>query len=361
LNPWACCHNDGMPAAARSRRALGLALLSACAFGGSGVAAKPLIGAGLSPVQVVWLRMACSALVLLPVAVRHRDLPRRHPGLLLGFGLVGVVFVQGCYFFAISRIPVGVALLIEYLGPALLLGYVRFVQRRRVTRAATVGALVTMAGLALVVQFWEGLGGLDPVGVLAALGAALGMVGYFVISEKSGAQAADPAGPERAPIDPLGLTAYGLLIGALMLLPFAQPWSIHWRLLGGQADLGGQRLPALVLLGWIVLIATVLAYLTGVASVSRLSAPVAGVVACLEAVVATVLAWVLLGQHLDSPQLFGGLLVLVGACVAQTSGAVAGPARKGPVAEGSTAAESTAADSAAGSGTAVSPAGTARG
>ncbi|MFC1409431.1 DMT family transporter [Streptacidiphilus sp. N1-12] len=305
-------------AATRRRTGLTLALLSACAFGGSGTAAKPLIEAGLTAMQVVWLRIALSALVLLPVAIRHRDLPRRHPGLLIGFGLVGVACVQGCYFYAISRIPVGVALLIEYLGPALLLGYVRFVQHRRVTRAAAVGAVVTMAGLALVVQFWNGLGGLDPIGVASALAAACGMVGYFILSEKSGPSATGGEEPAR-PIDPMGMTAYGLIIGAIVLLPIARPWETHWHLLGTDVSMGGTPVPALLLLGWVVLIATVLAYLTGVASVSRLSAPVAGVVACLEAVVATVLAWVLLGEHLVLPQIIGGLLVLAGACVAQTS------------------------------------------
>lgn len=68
-----------------------------------------------------------------------------------------------------------------------------------------------------------------------------------------------------------------------------------------------------------MLIATVLAYATGVVSVRRLSPQVAGVVACLEAVIATVLAWVLLREHLSAPQILGGLVVLVGAFIAQTS------------------------------------------
>ncbi|WP_456293499.1 EamA family transporter, partial [Streptomyces azureus] len=76
---------------------LGLALLSAVAFGGSGVAAKPLIEAGLDPLHVVWLRVAGAALVMLPLAVRHRALLRRRPGLLAGFGLLAVAGVQACY------------------------------------------------------------------------------------------------------------------------------------------------------------------------------------------------------------------------------------------------------------------------
>ncbi len=95
---------------------IGLALVSAVAFGGSGVAAKPLIEAGLDPLHVVWLRVAGAALVMLPLAVRHRGLLRRRPGLLAGFGLLAVAGVQACYFAALSRIPVGVALLVEYLA-----------------------------------------------------------------------------------------------------------------------------------------------------------------------------------------------------------------------------------------------------
>ncbi|MGW7052368.1 EamA family transporter [Streptomyces sp. NPDC054887] len=302
---------------------LGLALASAFAFGGSGVAAKPLIEAGLDPLHVVWLRVTGAALVMLPVAWRHRDLLRRKPALLAGFGLLAVAGVQAFYFASLSRIPVGVALLIEYLAPALVLGWVRFVQRRPVTRAAAVGVVLAVGGLACVVEVWAGLS-FDALGLLFALGAACCQVGYFVLSDQGG------AGEDSA--DPLGVIAYGLLVGAAVLTVVARPWGMEWSLLAGDADMGGTDVPAALLLGWIVLIATVVAYVTGVVSVRRLSPQVAGVVACLEAVIATVLAWVLLREHLSAPQIVGGAVVLIGAFIAQSSapkaagGAVAGGA-----------------------------------
>ncbi|MFI1972417.1 EamA family transporter [Streptomyces cinnamoneus] len=289
---------------------LGLALVSALAFGGSGVAAKPLIEAGLDPLHVVWLRVTGAALVLLPVAWRHRNLLTRRPALLAGFGLLAVAGVQACYFAAISRIPVGVALLVEYLAPALVLGWVRFVQRRPVSRAAALGVLLAAGGLACVVQVWSGLS-FDAIGLLLALGAACCQVGYFVL--------ADHGSDGDEPADPVGVIAYGLLFGALLLTAVARPWNVDWPVLAGSASMNGTRLPALALLGWIVLVATVAAYLTGVVSVRRLSPQVAGVVACLEAVIATVLAWVLLGEHLAAPQIAGGLVVLLGAFIAQSS------------------------------------------
>ncbi|MFE4635668.1 DMT family transporter [Streptomyces sp. NPDC056773] len=289
---------------------LGLALVSAIAFGGSGVAAKPLIEAGLDPLHMVWLRIAGAALVLSPLAWRHRALVRRKPLLLAGFGIVAVAGVQAFYFASLSRIPVGVALLLEYLGPALLLGWIRFVQRRPVTRAAAAGAAVAVVGLACVVQIWAGLS-LDPLGVLLGLAAACCQAFYFVFADQG-------SDGEDVP-DPMGVIAYGMIVGTLVMTVIARPWGMDWQVLAGDAALGDLMVPAPVLLGWVVLIATVFAYLTGVVSVRKLSPQVAGVVACLEAVVATVLAWVLLGEHLSTWQIIGGALVLGGAFIAQSS------------------------------------------
>ncbi|NED82136.1 EamA family transporter [Streptomyces sp. SID11233] len=306
---------------------LGLALASAFAFGGSGVAAKPLIEAGLDPLHVVWLRVAGAALVMLPVAWRHRALVRSRPVLLLGFGLLAVAGVQACYFMAISRIPVGVALLVEYLAPALVLGWVRFVQRRPVTRAAAVGVVLAVGGLACVVEVWSGLT-FDIVGLLLALGAACCQVGYFVLSDQGSGERTAGAGTPH----PVGVIAYGLLVGTAVLTAVARPWGMDWSLLGGSTTMNGADVPAWLLLVWIVLLATVIAYVTGVISVRMLSPAVAGVVACLEAVIATVLAWVLLGEHLAAPQLIGGFLVLFGAFIAQSSTpkAPSGPVASGP-------------------------------
>ncbi|MDF3299648.1 EamA family transporter [Streptomyces tropicalis] len=312
------------PGTAGRGAGLGLALVSAVAFGGSGVAAKPLITAGLDPLHVVWLRVTGAALVMLPLALRHRALLRTRPVLLAGYGLLAVAGVQACYFAALSRIPVGVALLVEYLAPALVLGWVRFVQRRPVTHAAALGVVLAAAGLAGVVEVWSGLR-FDLLGLLLALGAACCQVGYFILSDHGGTRG------ERAP-DPLGVIAHGLLVGAVVLTVVARPWNLDWKVLAGSATMDGSPVPAALLLAWIVLVATVLAYATGVLSVRRLSPQVAGVVACLEAVVATVLAWVLLGEHLSAPQVAGGAVVLLGAFIAQSSAPAKGS--PDPVASG---------------------------
>ncbi len=294
-------------------------MLSACAFGGSGVAAKPLIDLGFDPLQVVWMRVVVAALVLAPVALRFRALPRQRPGLIAGFGLLGIVGCQALYFVAIARIPVGVAILVEFLGPALLLGWIRLVQRRPVTRAAAVGVVLATGGMTCVVEIWSGLA-FDALGLLYAFGAACCQVAYFVLADH-GTEGSD------AP-EPVAVIAHGLLVGTVALTLVAHPWTMRWSVLGHQAALGDRDVPAVLLVGWIGLVSTVVAYLAGVTSVRRLSPQVAAVVGVLEAVVATVLAWVLIDEHLGAAQIIGGALVLAGAFVAQTSAA---PPAGGPV------------------------------
>ncbi|RCW45992.1 threonine/homoserine efflux transporter RhtA [Halopolyspora algeriensis] len=294
--------------ASNNIRAVGLscAVASAFCFGGSGPFAKPLITAGLTPLQVTWLRLAGAALLMLPFAVRHVDLVRRAPRLLLGYGLFAIAGVQAFYFAAIATVPVGVALLIEFLGPVIVLGWLRFVLRRTVTRAAAVGVVIAVAGLACVVEIWAGLS-FDPLGLLLALGAAGCQATYFLLSDSG------------ADVEPRALAAYGLVLGAAVVTVIAEPWHLDWSTLGSGIVLAGYEFPAMLAVCWIVVVSTVAAYLTGIVAVRRLSAPIAGAVAFLEPVVATVLAWWLLGQHLGPVQLVGGALVLTGAYIAQRS------------------------------------------
>jgi drug/metabolite transporter (DMT)-like permease len=216
---------------------------------------------------------------------------------------------QTCYFVAITRLPVGVALLIEYLGPVFVLTWTRFVMRSRISRTAVFGAMLSICGLACVVEIWSvgSNGGFSPVGLAFAVGAALCQASYFLLSAH---------GDES--VDPLLMIAAGTLVGAAALAFVSRAWSLPWSALGHSVEVGHHgSVPGWTLLLYVSLVSTVIAYVTGVFAVRRLSPPVASVVGTLEAVVATVLAWVLLGEHLGPAQITGGVIVLAGALVAQ--------------------------------------------
>ncbi|WP_127558722.1 EamA family transporter [Saccharospirillum alexandrii] len=294
------------PGAARQKlTGLGFALLSALAFGGAGAFAKPLMVAGMSPLHVTWLRLLGMVLILLPVAWHYRRLLRTQWRLLLAYGVFPIAGVQALYFGAVSRIPVAIALLIEFLGPVLVLLWVSLVRRQPVAGSAILGVALAVLGLAGLLEVWEGLV-LDPLGLLLAAGAAVGQASFFLLSDAA-----------QDDVEPLALISIGGVVAFLSLSLIAQPWALPWSILAGDITIAGMQTSAMVSVVWLGLIATALAYVTGVAAIRRLSAPVAGGVAYLEVVTAIVLAWLLLGEALSAVQLMGALVVIAGAFLAQ--------------------------------------------
>ncbi|MBP2477197.1 drug/metabolite transporter (DMT)-like permease [Crossiella equi] len=299
------------PATPAPRRAavagLVLVTVSAVCFGSAGPVAKLVIGLGVSPWQLTQLRITGAALVFLLLALlrspaalrlRARELP-----LVVAYGLVAFVGIQAFYFTAVSRLPVGIALLLEYLGPVLVALWARFVQRRRLRPLTWVAAACALLGLALIGEVWRD-SHLDGLGVLAGFGAALCLAGYFLLGEHGVTTGRDP----------IALAALGTAVGALAMAVVSPPWRLPLRLLAEPTALGP---PGWALLAWVVLVGTVGAYLTGILSLRFLTAPVAGVLATAEVVVAAAVAWLLLGETLTAVQLTGASVLLTGVVLAQ--------------------------------------------
>ncbi|GAA2593773.1 DMT family transporter [Actinomadura fulvescens] len=301
----------GTGGAARAKTwGLVLAVISSVCFGASGPFGKALISAGLTPLQAVWLRLAGAALVLVPLVLALRGTAwlralRPHLRPVIAYGITGVAGCQAFYFVAASRLPVGIAILLEFTGPLLVLAWIRLVRRAPVHRTALLGITVAMAGLAMVVQVWTGLR-LDTLGLLAGLGAAACQATYFLLIERL-----------TGGVDPLVTTAAGTVVAAVALAAIAAPWALPWDVLGARVPVGDHAAPGWLLAAWIIVVSTVLAYLAGVAAVQRLSAEVAGAICYTEAVAATLIAWAALGERLTPVQLAGGAVVLAGAFIAQ--------------------------------------------
>lgn len=307
------------PTASRLRGIV-LAAVSAAAFGSAGVCGKAAMlasGGALSPVRLAQFRITGAAIVLLAIVAVLGRTPagRRRPrirwtrplaGTVMAYGLLAFVGVQVLYFIAIDRMPVGIALLIEYLGPALVALYALVVQHRPQHRGTWLGILAALVGLTLIARPWAGFT-LDTLGVTAALCAAVTLAVYFLVAESVG---------DRIPALPL--SAYAATVAAVVLAVAAPWWSFPFAVLGRTAPLLGLSVPVWVLLLVVVLVGTVLAYVAGLSALAHLPAPVASVVATMEVVVATVTAWILLGEHLSLLEILGGAMLLVGAVVAQS-------------------------------------------
>lgn len=298
-------------APARPARATGsglaCAVVSALSFGVAGPLAAALLGAGWSPTAVALVRIGGGAVVLVPVALvtqrawRPTSSSARH---LVAYGVVAIAGVQLCFFSAVQSLDVAVALLVEYTAPVLLLGWTWARTARQPTGTTLGGAALTLVGLALVLDVGDATG-IDPVGLAWAVGAAVGLGGYFLLSDG------------RADVPATVLMAGGTAVGAVVLA-LAGALGIAPLTVGATtAALGGATVSWLVPAALLVLVSTVTAYLTGVVAVRSLGSRSASFVALTEVLFAAVAAAVLLGQRLTVVQGAGAALILAGVALTQ--------------------------------------------
>lgn len=292
-------------------RGLGWALLSAGSFGLSGPLAKSLLEIGWSPGAVVLVRIGGAFAVLaVPclLLLRRTGAPTaRQTRRMVAYGVVAVALAQLCYFSAVQYLPVGLALLLEYLAPVLLIGYSWLRSRQRPALPVFIGAAIAMAGMVLVLDIVHGFS-LNPIGVLYGLGAAVCLSVYFVLSDESGAEGSIP---------PLLMTAVGTGVGAAVLLAAGAAGVVPMAFRFADTSLAGIRVSWLLPILLLILVTAALAYLTGIVAVRRLGTSVASFVALSEVLFAVAFAAILLSQRISLLQAVGGALVLVGIATVQ--------------------------------------------
>ncbi|WP_341717902.1 EamA family transporter [Micromonospora sp. FIMYZ51] len=283
---------------------LTLALISAVTFATSGTFARSLINAGWSAEAVVVARVGIAALVLaLPALLILRGrwpVLRRNLAAIGVFGLLGVALAQVCFFNAVRYLPVGVALLLEYLGIILVVGWTWLVQGQRPRRLTVAGSVAALTGLVFVLDL-TGAGRLDPVGVLWGLGAGVGLAGYFVL-----------AGRIDAALPSIVMASGGMAVGAGALLLLGLVGALPLRATFGAVDFAGQRTSWLLPIAGLALVAAVVAYLAGVAATRILGARLASFVGLTEVMFAVLIAWLVLGELPTIVQLLGGALIVAG-------------------------------------------------
>ncbi|GAA5145731.1 EamA family transporter [Pseudonocardia eucalypti] len=308
---------------------IGLAIGAACAMGGAAPALKTLGGAGgLSAINIIQARTAVGALALLACTlVLRQGRMRVHPRdwwLIAMYGGVSIAANQVVFTMSLSRLPVGVALLLEYLAPVLVAGWVRLVRRQPVSGLVWVGAATTVLGLGLLGKVWSGFA-LDGLGVGLGLLAAVTLAGRFLVVER---------GLRR--YDPLVMAAWGTAAAAVatsavaaLAAGAAAPFPVH--VLTERVTLSGAVVPVFVLVAWVGLVGMAGGVLLGVTAQRLLPPTTASLLLSLEVVAGSVLAYALLGERLTGVQAAGAAIMLAGVlAVAAAKRAPAKPAVVGP-------------------------------
>jgi drug/metabolite transporter (DMT)-like permease len=292
-----------------------MVLGAATLFAINGTVAKVILAAGISALRLTEVRLTGAALGLLTILALARPaslrLRRGELPFLVAFGVGGVALVQWLYFFAIHRLPIGIALLIQYLAPLIVALWARYVLHRPVRRRIWLALGLALVGLALVAEVWQ-RGTLNAVGVLAALGAAGAFAFYILMAERGVANR-----------DPVSLSCYGFLFGALFFAVVQPWWQFPGHLVGEHVSLLGNLsshgAPVWLLMTWMVVMGTIVPFGLFVAALAHIPAPRASVIAMFEPVVAILVAWAWLGENLAAAQLVGAGIILAGIVLAQTA------------------------------------------
>lgn len=243
------------------------------------------------------VRLGLGALILWLLRQPWRRLAGRHGWASLGgYGLtIGVMNL--CFYMALRTIPLGIAVALEFLGP---LAIALFGSRRALD---FLWVALVVGGLALLLPYREHTQALDPLGVLYALGAAIGWATYILLGRRAGAAFGSDT------------VALGSAIGALVAVPVGLIYA-------GSALFSSSALPFAI---GVAVLSSALPYSLEMYALTRLPARTIGILVSVEPAMGALLGLLFLDEHLSAFQ-----WLAIAAIIAASIGAVLG-ARPTPV------------------------------
>jgi len=234
---------------------------------------------------------------------------RREIPTLIFYGVFGYAMVQLGYFIGIAQgVPLSLVLIIEFTAPIWIVLWIKFVRKGAVANDMWAAIALSLLGLIFVAKVWEGFT-FDLFGTLGALGAALALAVYFLMSQSQGAKRSAQA-----------MVVWGMGVAGLFWSIVLPIWNFPTQIFTTSINLQGRfsdySAPGWLLIAYIIVFGTMVPYLLVVGGIRRLSASTSSVIGMLEPVLAGAFAWIWLSQSWSAIQLVGGVIVLVGIYIA---------------------------------------------
>ncbi len=284
------------------KKGYGFVIIAALLWGVSGSSAKFLFHSGVTPFQLVQLRLTLSTGILLIVLaalrpsllkISAKDIPY-----FILFGTLGMAGVQFTYLYAISKIKVAAAILLQYLAPFFTVIYSALFLKERPSTATTAALVIAFVGCYLVVGAYNlSLLSMNLAGVSSGLLSAVAFAWYGIYGEY---------GMRR--YDPWTVLFFAFVFAALVwniahppLEAFSHAYSrIQW-----------------VWILYIAFFGTLVPFGLYLKGVNCIRAARAGITATLEPISAGILSAVFLNEILSGLQIFGGVLVIAAVVLLQ--------------------------------------------
>ncbi|MCW2781622.1 MAG: EamA family transporter [Marmoricola sp.] len=295
---------------------IGLVVLGAALFIINAGASRVALRHGVDPTMLTTVRVTFTFLVLLLVAALFRRTALRPPSgrllaLVIAHGVIGVAVLQWTYFMAIDRLPVGMALLLEFQAPILVALWARVVQKQEVRPRLWVGLSLAIVGLAAATQVWSGAH-FNSVGIAAGLAAAICFACYFLLGEASVTQ-----------LDPMRMVLWSFGVATVAINIASPVTSFDTALLGHHVSLlgrlSGWSAPLWLVLAWVVLLGTVVPFFAELSALSFVRATTVTMFAMLEPIGVSALGWAWFGESLGVIAVIGCVAVVAGILIAQSA------------------------------------------
>jgi len=293
-----------------------LVFTSAFFFATTGVLAKLIIlGGNISALRLTQVRIGGTFLLLLvyllvsdrsSLKVTRKEIPN-----LILMGIIGIAGVQALYFFAVTRMPVSITLVIEFTAPIWIALFIRYFKKQIVKPLMWWGIGTAFSGLVLVMEIWNGLK-LDTLGVIATFLDALCLSFYYLRSEATVKTRS-------------GISLLTFVFGfATLFFAIIQPiWTFPTEILTKQLSLHDLS-PGNFIIGWqligiLIVFGSIIPYIFVTYGLKYIPASQGSVIAMTEPVIAGAIAWVVLSEALTPVQLLGGFTVLFGIYLTEKS------------------------------------------
>lgn len=301
---------------AKRNPAVGITAVSFAAvmFGFNASSIKIILGTDISPEQLVLFRATFTAVLagifLLLTNRQAFRVTRTELPILIFYGIFGIALMQWSYSNAVSLLPISVALLIEYTAIVIVPLVSLLLFKEKVRPRLWFGIAAVLIGLAIVSNVWDS--DLNPEGVAWAFMAAGCLSIYFLIGEHT-----------QRKRDAMSTLFYTFAVAAIFwaIMNLLNPakmidLNVVFNLGGNLSDIS---MPVWAGLLWIGIMGSFIPMLLDYIALGNLSATAVGVIATAETVFATIFAWAWLNESMTSLEVIGGLIVVAGIVLAETS------------------------------------------
>lgn len=279
-------------------------LIAVAAFfwGISGTVAKMLFNNSINPIKLVNMRLTLSFLILFTyfyftnksiIKVKKRDF--KYFAIIGVFGMAGL---QSSYYYTVSKLNVSTAIFLQFLAPIFIVLYCISFYNEKLTVPKLSALIFAMVGSALIIFGRGGTGlALNLVGLISGFASALFNAFYCIYGNKCAAR-----------YNSWTLLLYGAGSGALFFWFISPPWVV-WR---------GAGIFEFGYILYFAVFATIIPYGVYLWGLSYILPTPGSIIAMLEPVVASLSAYIILGESMSLIQMLGGFLVIVAVIVIQT-------------------------------------------